>query len=514
MRVKVLFKRAIFILFRRYGFVATWLFVMIFFEKNFALEKIRLSVLSPDQTQVRSLSAVRQRGFDFVSIQELAGLFDLRVFINLKNKKTVLRIDNKAIKITANNPFIVIDGEVVQMVFPTIYIENEIYVPVAQFLQTVGVLLPEKLEYDPKSQELIVRKSPFNIASIDIEEKLNGTLIQFKTFKEFNEGDVATSVNGSWLYVTLYGGRLDSTQLAADSLEGLVRKIVPFQFEKSAQISFLLNDDIKEREVYTSRDKITLTLYKQKTDELKSVNLPVSDRKKWLIDRIIIDPGHGGRDPGAVNKKTKLKEKTITLDIAKRLKNLLQKKLDADILMTRESDQFIALQDRTKFANSHHGKLFISIHINANENSTVRGFSSWFLGAAKTPQALEVQELENSVIELEESVEAYEAYQHAAHILNAIAQNTHIKESEDLARIVNREMKKRLQIPEQGVYQAGFYVLVGSSMPTILVEAGHITNSYEEKQLRSNWFRQKVAEALCESICKFKRKYEKGIGAG
>ena len=157
--------------------------------------------------------------------------------------------------------------------------------------------------------------------------------------------------------------------------------------------------------------------------------------------------------------------------------------------------------------------MFVSIHANANTKSNVRGYSTYILGPARSQEALELAEKENSVINLEDEPAAYDEYKNAAHILNAINQSTNLKESQDLAAMVNESMAKYMQIPQsgKGLYQGNFYVLVGAAMPRILVETAYISNKYEEKLLRTNSFQQKVAQAIFESIKQFKTKYEKGI---
>jgi N-acetylmuramoyl-L-alanine amidase len=233
-------------------------------------------------------------------------------------------------------------------------------------------------------------------------------------------------------------------------------------------------------------------------------------KKRWRIDRVVIDPGHGGRDPGAIGP-TGLQEKTVTLDIAQRLKILIESNLKIDALLTRDKDVLPGLNERTRFANQNDGKLFVSIHINANKNKKSRGFSTWLLGMAKTEQALATAELENSVIEFEDSKAPYASMKDAGHILNAIAHNSYVKESEDLARMISDEMEKQTYITNLGVYQANFYVLVGSAMPVLLVEAGFISNPSEEKLLRASWFREKIASLLFDCIARFKTKYDQGI---
>ncbi|MCX7834656.1 MAG: N-acetylmuramoyl-L-alanine amidase [bacterium] len=231
-------------------------------------------------------------------------------------------------------------------------------------------------------------------------------------------------------------------------------------------------------------------------------SLSVKDaQKKWLIDCIVIDAGHGGHDPGAIGNK--LREKDITLDIALRLKKILSKEKTLKIVMTRETDIFIPLQDRTKIANRENGKLFLSIHVNSAKNKKARGIETYFLSPARTEKALEVAEFENQVIRLEQDTSAYQKLTDENFILLTMAQSQFIRESQDLAFLVQRTAVKRLGLEDRGVDQAGFYVLVGASMPAILFETAFISNSQDAKVLRSEAGRQAYAEALAKAILEF-----------
>jgi N-acetylmuramoyl-L-alanine amidase len=375
----------------------------------------------------------------------------------------------------------------------------------------VGHVFPAEFSFEHDSWTMGVRKSRYNITGIEVEEKLNGHLIRFNTSRKFKVSDIATFIKERWLTVTLYGGTLDSAYLASDRKMGVVSKVVPFQFGEAAQVSFLLDQELDDPQVYTGDKEVLVTLRDKRGISPVSVSGSSAERKNWLIDRIILDPGHGGKHPGAVGPNGE-KKKDLTLDIAKRLKNLLEKQHHLDVLMTREDDRFLGLKDRTQFANSHDGKLFISIHINSVRSKKERGFSTWVLGREKTEDALEIAQKENSVIEFEDPKE-YADYQEATYILNAIAQNSYQKESLEMARMVNDALGKRTTLPQwrRGVYQAGFYVLVGASMPCILVEAGFLSNTADRNYLKVRRNKQKIAEALCESIITFKKTYEKGI---
>ena len=230
-------------------------------------------------------------------------------------------------------------------------------------------------------------------------------------------------------------------------------------------------------------------------------------REQWYLDTIVIDPGHGGIDGGTV-ARSGLLEKTVVLDVAQRLGRLIRRKSNMRVVYTRDEDIYIPLWQRPKIANEANGKLFISIHVNGVENRSAHGFETFFLAPANTKEAIEVARLENSVIALEESKHPYQEFSNEALILSTMAQSAWMKESEALAAIIQEQLDKRLDSPNRGVKQAELYVLIGASMPNVLVEIGFITNRIEEKKLGQNEYRQSIADGLFEAIVLFKQKYE------
>jgi N-acetylmuramoyl-L-alanine amidase len=487
-------------------FILFPLFVCIFAGPALA-EKIE--VVFADQAGQSSLTVLTKDQVVYASLNEFSRLLSLGIRHYPENKKAILSVGARSVKITALNPFVAVDTQVIQMPVPTLEVAEEVYVPLACFLNILNPIMTRPVDYDDSARRLRIGRLLSNITGVSIEELANGCIIRISTTLPFTQTDVSAYVRNEWLYVTLVGGRLDSLSLVSDKKSGFVSRIRPFPFKDSAQIAFLLDRKVGDPEVQAGADGVAISL--RSAGRRPSTALPPEngDKTRWLIDRIILDPGHGGRDPGAMGPSG-LKEKEANLDIAQRLKKLLEEK-GLEVLMTRDGDNYVTLQDRTRFANANGGKLFVSIHANTNPKKSIRGVSTYLLGNKKTEQALAVAEKENSVIELEESQEAYRELQNAAHILNAIAQSSYLKESEDLAQMVNSEIHVRTQIPDQGVYQAGLFVLMGAAMPRILVETAFLSNTYDERLLKTRSFRQKVAEALSNSILQFKKKYEQGL---
>lgn len=475
-------------------------------------QRSRISVRFENERRTDSISAYREGDILYASLEELAYLINVKTLYNAQNKKLVLRVGSCEIKTTAWNPFILVDETIYQIPLPAIELEGEIFVPLALFLEAVGSLLPAELHFQPDDALIRIRNFKYNITGLEIEEIDNGSLIRFITTKNFNVSDVATSKSRGSFYVTIYGGTFDTTYFATEAM-GIVNRIKPYQFENSVQVTFFLNQEVTDPKVYVNEEEIIISLRNTEDISPALISSTQEERSRWLIDRVIIDPGHGGRDPGAVGQSG-LTEKEVNLNIAKRLKTLLEENLGIEVFLTREdNDTLPTLRERTQFANAHQGKLFISIHCNSNRSKSVHGFSTWVLGPAKSQAALEIAEKENSVVQMYESDEALDEYENSIHILNAINQSSNLNESLDLAEMTLSCLKEKTKLSQygNGIYQAGFLVLVGAAMPRILVETAFISNEYEERLLRTRQFQYQVAEALYESIKQFKEMYEQGI---
>jgi N-acetylmuramoyl-L-alanine amidase len=222
------------------------------------------------------------------------------------------------------------------------------------------------------------------------------------------------------------------------------------------------------------------------------------------VSRIVIDAGHGGHDPGA--QSNGVTEAELTLDVAARLGKLLQKQPGVEVVMTRDTDVFIPLEERTAIANREGADLFLSIHANASRNPRARGVESYFLNFASNPDAEAVAARENSA--------SGRAMHSLPDIVKAIALNNKIDESRDFAEMVQRAMVGRLatrnkQLRDLGVKQAPFVVLIGAAMPSVLAEISFVTNKQEGQLLKTAGYRQQIAEALLDAVLKYQQSLKK-----
>jgi N-acetylmuramoyl-L-alanine amidase len=226
---------------------------------------------------------------------------------------------------------------------------------------------------------------------------------------------------------------------------------------------------------------------------------------------VVIDPGHGGHDPGARGAHG-LQEKELTLDVARRVAALLQEDGGLRVILTRSRDQFVALRERTALANRERADLFLSIHANAAPDATATGAETYFLSTEATDGAARrAAEDENRVIALEPNPRGGPT-ELLRSILWDLAQSDFQQESSRVAETLQTQLDRALRRPSRGVKQAPFYVLGGAAMPAILVEIGFITNPREEEQLRDDGYRDRIARALAAGLLAYKRGYDQRVG--
>jgi N-acetylmuramoyl-L-alanine amidase len=218
------------------------------------------------------------------------------------------------------------------------------------------------------------------------------------------------------------------------------------------------------------------------------------------VSRIVLDPGHGGHDPGVSGNG--ISESELVLDVSLRLKKLLENQPGMEVVMTRDSDVFIPLEQRTAMANREGADLFLSIHANASRNLKARGVETYFLNFAANPEAEAVAARENSA--------SGQTMHRLPDIVRAITLNNKIDESRDFADTVQKAMVRTLstrnhELLDRGVKQAPFVVLIGAGMPSVLAEISFVSNKQEGVLLKSSPYRQQIAEALFDAIVKYQK---------
>ncbi|MCB8965186.1 MAG: N-acetylmuramoyl-L-alanine amidase [Bacteroidales bacterium] len=239
----------------------------------------------------------------------------------------------------------------------------------------------------------------------------------------------------------------------------------------------------------------------------------------YSVRKVVIDAGHGGKDPGAVGLKTK--EKDITLKLALMVGALVEKNFpDVAVVYTRNTDVFIPLDERSRIANDAHADLFISIHCNSNENKAPFGTETYVMGLSKSNANLDVAMRENAVITYEEDYslkyEGYDPNASESFIIFSMLQNAYLDQSLSFASLIQTDFRERINRKDRGVKQERFLVLWKTAMPSVLVEVGYLSNKEEEKFLNSHQGQEYIASSIYRAFKEYKQNVDKmnGYAAG
>ncbi len=224
------------------------------------------------------------------------------------------------------------------------------------------------------------------------------------------------------------------------------------------------------------------------------------------IQRIVIDPGHGGTDPGCIGA-TGLREKDVVLNVSKKLRKLLESNSNLEVVLTRESDIFMPVENRTVIANQKQGDIFISIHANAHRNKRLKGIETFFLNISHDPSVNEIAAKENAT--------SQKSISKMRGIISQIVKNSKIIESRELAEKIQENLVCRLSekfndIKSLGVKGGPFWVLIGCEIPSVLVEISYMSNPGEEKNLKNDTYLQCIAEGIYKGIVNYINSLGKG----
>jgi len=403
--------------------------------------------------------------------------------------------------------------------------------PKSTYSPMAKALLGERSKPDPKDKDAVARSSEptsaggssklFSVSGLRYWSNPNYTRVVVDTngktpyFHRLLKKDPDLK-KPQRLYVDLKNARLHkdfpkvipiNDDLLIDARAGqfkddVVRVVVDIKSFKTYKIFSLMNPFRIVIDVW-GKDAAKAAAKAQPQFTLPSGKIPPGSLARSLalgVDRIVIDAGHGGKDPGARGYYRAAREKEITLRIAKRLKKKLEARIGCEVLMTRTGDTFLTLEERTAFANTKDADLFVSIHVNAHRSKSAFGTETYFLNLATDEEAIRVAAMENAT--------STKNISDLQTILMDLMQNAKINESSRLASHVQTNMvghlkKKYSNVRDKGVKQAPFYVLLGAQMPAILVETSFISNPRECKRLMDPAYQERLAEGIAIGIEKY-----------
>jgi len=424
----------------------------------------------------KTLNTLTYSGQESITIAEFTSKTGAKWAWVPEKKKAVLVYNESRYILTANNRTVVVDGGGLHLPRDIGWDGTNIYIPVS----VLNLLFNTKPSDVQPAEETEIEKiyisgtGPTTLKvvasgpiSCDVTEK-SKTAVTLK----IPVGSAVKTVNAS--------GLISSATLQNSNK----RTTIELKLSKPCKVA---------SKGITNGVEITFTPVVEQT----TVSQP-SAKKKLII---VVDPGHGGRDPGAVGKKG-TKESAMVLDVSKRLKKLLETQ-GHTVYLTRDSDKHVSLADRTKYANQKKADLFISIHFNANNSSSPHGFETYFLGSHRLEYAKNVALRENASLKYDIGEKAYNPDEVLNDIIATLLTNRFQKESEELAGYIQDASVTKTGFSNRGLNQAGFYVLKGCSMPAVLVEGGFLSNPTEEGKIRESSYRQKVAEGIANGVSKY-----------
>ncbi|HEX2896456.1 MAG TPA: N-acetylmuramoyl-L-alanine amidase [candidate division Zixibacteria bacterium] len=473
-------------------------------------DNVNIAIAGGDE-EVQSFD---KNGVTYFSFSEFAEIIGGMLDWETVGQIVYYKIDTTRFDFLLGSAYFKLGDSVYNMVYPAEYQQGQLYLPAETFIPFLDGVISEKISWAKEKKLVRVDSEYFNVTDLTVSRKANGLLIELYLTSSLAYDVFITE--GNWINISVRDGKVNRTRMLSRLDRRLMHDLKVHQLVESGQVSIRMRRKINNwhhKLVYgPPRIQISIEDADFEIDETQPVASIGPDSR---IDVIVIDPGHGGEDYGAIGPKG-TREKDVALDIAKELAKLIRKDKQFKVIMTRDRDKTITLQDRARIANESSADLFISIHANANLKDYVRGWNVFFLAPAKNDSARAVAQFENSAFLREQAQvrsapdEVYTDSQRdpVLNILNEMIMTEFQEESHDFAMILDREFRSISDVPARGVDQAGFYVLNSVYTPSVLIETGFISNPVEEKILTSRGYRKEMVEAIYDSIKRFKAKYE------
>jgi N-acetylmuramoyl-L-alanine amidase len=439
----------------------------------------------------------------YFSLIHFAEALSLKYALEPKQDKVTVDLGIYSLKAKIKNPYLVFTNKqkgtekIIQLPTSTYFSNNNLYLPLKYLLPSLKTAtgwqvdlegqnkLHVKMEKIPKVREVDLSDAQFGITGFSLDEKANGTLVRIKSSRSIVS--YTSSFKDGILTVVFRDVNLDESKFALEKHKGLIKNIKAKNSGDDCEIKFSL------REEYTTSEVLNAA---QSNDILITLHNKIFTNNS---------------DFGAIGINGAM-EKEINLAIALKLGKLIEKELkDVKIVYTRSDDKFVELYKRGKIANDNNGKLFISIHCNSTpkKNSNASGFEVYLLRPGKTQDAIEIAETENAVIQFEEDPKRYQKLTDENFILVSMAHSTYMKYSEKFAELLHNQFSNDFSLESRGVKQAGFYVLVGASMPSVLIESGFLSNKKDAEYLKSSKGQDEIASAIFRAVKGYKAYYEK-----
>lgn len=510
----------------------------------------KVLLIAEGQNKAFPISAFESNNLIYCSAKNIAMGLNLNYYYNKEAEKLEIKFKNFNIKFTANNHFIIVtdrrdnNQKIYQLPQSVKKVNEDLYIPIQYTEEYLTYAYGTKFKYDKSKNAIIVgdenkddlitkieepkteipkttnepvktevdptNKVEYELNNLEYTIKANGTLVKILTDKK--DIKFSSKYQANVLKVTLTNVLVNPDLQIKQAETGIIKHTKINLIENGCEIIFELEpDNYSAHDIFkdNASNNIIVAIHNKKLKQEKNKDKKL--KSKWIFDAIVLDAGHGGKDAGAIGI-TGVREKDVNLGIVLKLGKLIEEELPTlKVIYTRKTDKFVELYKRGKIANENNGKLFISVHCNSTlqKNEDARGFEVYLLRPGRTQEAINIAEFENSVIKYEDDPNRYQKLTDENFILVSMAQSAYMRYSEQFSDILNSTWKNSLPIPTRGVKQAGFYVLVGASMPNVLIEAGFLSNRKDEEYLKSEAGQTEIARTIFKAIQKYKEYYQK-----
>jgi N-acetylmuramoyl-L-alanine amidase len=419
-------------------------------------------------------------------------------------RRLTIKIGSNDFILTGNNRLVTTGAGEALLPVPVLDHGGDLWLPMTLIETVIGPQIQERVSWDPVARRLELGSAKYNVTGLTVERLGRSTAVHIQCSTPL--GYRASSPESGVIEVKIYGGEVNTSRVVWPSRRGLVTSARSRQYSDNAVVSIRVDELVGHFRTYTAGGgtEIVLVLEEEQVSAMPvplphghaSVNIEqgLKDMTNAIrVRTVVIDPGHGGHDAGAVGDHGIL-EKNVNLGVAKELQRYLRRESDLEVVLTRERDEYMELADRAEVANRSGGDLFLSLHCNSWFNDGASGFETYFLSPAKSDWAKSVEAAENSAGQEPEDVEF---------IVWELVQNRFISSSSQLAEVIQNGVCEDLNLNNRGVRQAGFRVLVGAYMPAVLVELGFLTHPDEENGLGDSSYQRRMARALGEAILEY-----------
>ncbi len=428
-----------------------------------------------------------------------------------------LKVGTRTFGVTADSRVVVTgDGEMLLPV-PVLDHDGDLWLPMVFLEQVIGPQTRERVVWNADTRQLALGSADYNVARLKVEVLGRTTAVHI--FCREPLGYRTSSPRSGVIDLKIYGGEVNTAIVRSSSLRGLVQSIKSRQHRDHATVTIRVDQLVGRYRTYTADEgrEIVVVLEEEQVSTMPdpvprghaNVNIeqgPVDITNLIDVQTVVVDPGHGGHDVGAVSRRG-IMEKNVNLGVAKELRRYLEKESDLKVVLTRDNDSYLELADRAEIANSSGGDLFLSLHCNSWFNDGAHGLETYFLSPAQSDWAKSVEAAENQA---GRPTGPEGDPGDVEFIVWELVQNRFISSSSHLAEIIQTDVTRDLGLPNRGVRQAGFRVLVGAYMPAVLIELGFLSHAQEEKRLGDSTYQRELAKAIGDAILRYREQTGSG----